>query len=831
MFQIDSAQLSSGFQKNKFNEEYLYAVNQTTFSQVASSVLFQHEYQDLLSKENMLYIIVGTDSGLLIKYLSDNPPKKGSTFLFIEFTEIIEYTLLDFDADNKRIYLTDYEHWESVARQYELSTYIYLNQVVIIQAICVKDNFLPQYRLLWKQIDQELSNLRWQHIASAGSQIFIQTQIENLNENQFSVIELEGLLKGKTAVLLAGGPSLDLFIDWVEANRDKLIVIAVSRIARRLQKTNIKPDFFAAIDPNQVGFDVSKEVLHFSDDSILLNHYHLSPLILSQWRGPNFFVGPRYPWNTARQPKHIDAPGPTVTNVALRIAVLMGLKRIILLGVDLCFSPEGYSHASSSIEHKAGPMTSHIGQLVTTNDGNTAETENSLLNATKSLSLQAQWAMENHCQFINPSPHAAKIEHVDYIPIDKIELANDILESPLSLIQQRLPEDKQALDLKHYDEIISEIKQTQKKLKRIISLTNKGLTYNKKFFENDTPDKNFNFKIKLDKLEAHLNNDFGSLSNLCRSYGIRAFLRFMKPGNDLDMTNEEIKEWGDVYYEAYNLGAKDLYKLLDQAIIRSENRHLESNNQGQIEALCNFWTTDKSPGRALIFKQQQPDSYINSTKNERKIIAETIETYIEIVDSSVENTSQFAQIKRLTDLNGSEFKAYDFFNRDDQDGLQRMILGLKKHQDKDDKAENLLNLTQAYLYQLQNNEEQAIAHYLRANTGITQEAVLKQLALLYLDSNQLVQAEVALYNLSCLSAAYLPKLANLYKILKRYKDALDTYVSYLDLFPEDILVLFKLGALYQQLENNEGAQFVYQHILSIEPENAIAKTCLKQVEG
>ncbi len=831
MFQIDPTQLSLGFQQNNFGDRYLYAINQNTFAQVSSDVIYQDEYGDSLSQEDTFYLIVGTDSGLLIKYFQKNPPAKGSTVLFVEFDEVIEAALLDFQPEEEqRIFLTNYEHWLDVAKQHDFSKYLYINKINTIQTICIKDHFFAPYALLWKQIDQQLSELRWQHLASSGAKIFIEKQIENLNENQFSAIKLKGILSGKTVVMLAGGPSLDLYLDWVEANREHLTVIAVSRIARRLKQSHIIPDFFTAIDPNPVGFDVSKEVLEFSQQSILINHYHLTSLVLSQWQGLNFYVGPRYPWHEKNQPEHVNAPGPTVTNVALQMAVFMRAKRVILLGVDLCFSPEGFSHASGSIEHTAGPMISQTAHLVTTNDGQQAETDNPFYNAIQSLSNQAKQALKENCQFINPSPQAAQVDGVDYIPIDELDvkLSHDNVQT-IDLqqdIQALLPDDLIQAKQTHYSEIQQEIKRIRKKLKKILAYTQEGLDHNAQFFKNNDPEKNFKFKLKMDKVEQHLNNDFGLLSNLCRVYGIQEFLRFLKPYSE-DLSSEEIKEWGDVYYQAYQSGAQDLDTALEKAYQRAEMRILELQpySSKQLSILCPFWQNDQSPGRAIIYQN----------KNKSKLEADDItllkncqQSYLDIIHGDLEKTTQFSSIKKRSDLNGTELKAYNYFIHEDSESLQRLIKGLNKHQG--EQAPDLLALTQGYEQQLNNDIESAIQHYEKVSAGNAQVAALKQLSVIFLSANQLEMAEIVLYNLACMSIIYVPKLANLYKIQKRYKDALDTYTNYLDVFPEDVLTLIKLASLYRQLKEFDAEKFVYQHILTIDENNSVAQTHLQQLE-
>lgn len=821
MFQIDTTQLAQGIRQNAHGEKYLYAVNRSTFENIDSEVIYQQTYKFQFKEENTLYIVVGTDSGLLIEYLYKNPPPKGSTYLFIEFPEVIEKILLEFSPPKKsRTYLTDHEHWVSVAEQYDLADYLFINRVIVVQSYAVKDNYINQYKQLWKQIEQEVSDKKWQYLGKVGSKIFIQTQIDNMNENQFSVSILENIFEGKTAVMLAGGPSLDMYIDWIEKNREKFIVFAVSRIAKRLLSTSIVPDFFVSIDPNEVSFDVSKEMLQYSGKSTLINQYHIIPKLLNQWQGLNFYVGPRYPWFSKNQPPFIDAPGPTVTNVALHAAIFMGIKKIILVGVDLCFSPEGYSHASSSIEHTIGPMSSYVGQLVTTNSGQQAETENSFFNAISTLRAQAEQALNNNCEFINPSPNSAKIEGVKYIPIDELHLSGEA-GNVKEIIKKCLPKDLITAKKEHYETILKAIKEQQKELKKIISLTEKGLKYNENLFKDNQPEKNFKFKIKMDKLEKRLDKQFFALSPVCRSFGIQSFLKFFKPAYDKDMNNSEVKEWGDLYYEAYKTGSVELNKSLKQATLRTEKRIKELSLEEHIDELLEFWKKDNSLGRAVILKNNSPEIYDNLNTAQKHTIDSYIHEFEEIITGSFEKSEQFNRIKQLADLSGGEAKAYDYYVREDKAGLERMITSLEKHSDP--RAIPMKHLAQGYLHELNDDINEAILVYQNADKGIALEAALKQLALISIAKKDLELAEKALDLLCGISLAYIPQLANIYKIQGRIKDALDAYALYLDNFPEDIVTMLKLASLYEDIENNDAALYVYEHILTIDPKNITAR--------
>lgn len=826
---IDTETLNTGsLLKNSFGEEYFYSVNHSAFEQSPSSVLYQQLFQEQLEAEDTLYLFVGSDSGLLIKYLLKHPPQKGSRFLIIDFPQIIENLPQPFKGDEKqRIYLYSTDEWQEKADKYELENYLFINKVKIIQSYAVIDNHIKQYKQLWKKTEEEINDSRWQVRGKTGTRLFIQTQLENLNENIFSAYLLRDCFKGKTAVILAGGPSLDSYIDWVEENRDRLIVFAVSRIARRLLETSIIPDFFVSIDPNDISFDVSKEVLQFSNKSILLNQYHIVPEIVQQWRGLNFYIGSLYPWITDVQPNYISANGPTVTNVALDTAIYMGFKELLLIGVDLCFSPEGFSHASGSIEHAVGTMSSYTGHLVTTNSGQTAETETSFFNAIKALRLQAQHARKQGVRFINPSPQAVKIDDIEHVLIEDIHLNStktDVKKQIASLIPDNLQEARRA----HYLAVKKEIQQKQKELKEIIQLTEKALDYNELFFKNNEPEKNFKYKLKIDKIEETLNKKYLELSAVCRFFGTQEFLKFFKPAHDKDMSNDELKQWGDTYYQAYKTGSKALAKTLKQCIKRTKLRLEELDDSPPVTKLLDFWEREQTPGRALILQDMHPQLNKHLNSRQQQQMTEAINHFRQIISGGIEQSFQYQRIKKLYELNGTELKALNLFQQQDKAGLERILSSLEHHPDK--AAEPLKHLVLGFLAELDNNTNQALLAYQNAIEEPALEIALRQIVVIAIENHNFLLAEKAIEQLCESSLLFLPQLARIYKIQKRYKDALDAYTLYLEQFPEDLSVMFKLAEFYTELDETEGACFVYQHILELDKNNQEAKLKLEKLQ-
>ncbi len=78
------------FLVNRFGESYLPSVNRELFSKVGSDAYYAGHYQEGLHGEDTLYLIVGTDAGLLPKWIIRKGVPEGALYLFIEVPEIIE---------------------------------------------------------------------------------------------------------------------------------------------------------------------------------------------------------------------------------------------------------------------------------------------------------------------------------------------------------------------------------------------------------------------------------------------------------------------------------------------------------------------------------------------------------------------------------------------------------------------------------------------------------------------------------------------------------------------------------------------------------------------
>ncbi|HFB64121.1 MAG TPA: DUF115 domain-containing protein [Aeromonadales bacterium] len=631
---------------NQFGDQYLFSVNHKLFEQIDYETSFKRDYGDTFDSQDTLYIISGTDSGLLVKQLLKQPIPKGTTWLFIELPEVIEIIHDQYNLeDHEKIIVTTEENWEEEAQKVGLEIYFMLNKVVHIKSFAAQYYYLSQYLTLCQSIEAKISHLKWQYQSQLGSKIFTQRQLENLAENHTPAVLLKDYYKDKSALILAGGPSLDKYIPWIEEHQEQYLIIAVSRIARRLIQTRIKPDILVSVDPHISNFNVSKEIYFYEKNTLLVNQYHVSPQLLGNWLGKNVYLGNLLPWSSKLNTDNINGVGPTVTNTAILLAIHMGIKQQLLFGVDLCNSPEGFSHAKGSSEHESGPEVGIQGQTVITNSGKPAETNSAYFEAISTIAQLADLVRQTGGEIINPSPDSAVIDNVKHVTCDRLTIPDEKV-SILDFLNKNLNHpvsDK----ISHYRNILKELKQTGIKLKKIRNKASKGLEYNKKLFDGDKPSENFKFKLKMDKIEKELNsNDLTELTELSKKFGVNEFLSFLNTNREKDWTNEEIKKSADTYYKALKSGTEELGRHIFTVINLLECRLLENNqlevNREHLDRHLNSFKKSTLLDRKIIDQKNHIERNYNKTsKDQREADKRALELLIE------NKTNIIAQCKTL----------------------------------------------------------------------------------------------------------------------------------------------------------------------------------------
>lgn len=829
---------SAQFLSNRFGDEYLYEVNRGGFDRLGAHTVFEGEFGSKLRETDHLYLIIGTDSGLLPAWLLAGGIPEGSRYLFIELPQVLEALgeRLDRLREHPRLAICTPDAWQELDEDFQFGDYACLEAIAVSASIAAQDAYLPDYRPLLQDVQQYVETFTWKVAYQLGNQVFVRTHIENLAENRVPAVVFKDSFAGRTAVVLGGGPSLDDLLPWVIDNRERLIVIAVSRICRRLLEAELQPDIVVSIDPHPVSFDVSKELLRLDDKVLLMTAYHVSPLLLAQWHGPTTYFGPRYPWKTKANPDNLPNQGPTVTNTALAMAVELGCRTVILGGVDLCYSKEGHTHALGSNERQAGPLLGAEDVQVETNGGWLADTNHAFAQAVENIAGQAAAALERGCTLINSAAAACRIPNVDYCPIEQLPLPEPGT-AVSDTVAALLPADARRDRLRHYQEVKQELARINGRLRSMAQLALDALDCNDGLFGRNGKTADFKYKKRMDKIERKLDHDYKDLAPLIKNFGARTFLRLVRPHKDKEWSEEEIERWGRAYYESYKLSADLLLDIVEQAQQRLDARLEELAATPDVERLSAQWLQDNTPGRAKILLAEHPlDGFSGAARVRLDRLLEDFEDTL-----SNRDTQQARWCAEKYTLAPVRSRLALLFQRQDQAALSQIAAELAQQSGQE--AEELALLARGYLHELAGEPEQALGQLQRivdsAADALRPEAqyanprledALRHMCSITLQQGDPQSTLMVLDALTMLAPNYAPQYAELLRLTGQLQAAADVYTNYLQRTPGDMATLLRLGKLYQEAGAMESARWAYRHILEQDPENRSARQLLDEME-
>lgn len=807
--------------RNAFGDRYLLSVNRHDFDKLGAQATLAVHFRSRLLKEDTLYIIIGSDSGQLIKFVTDLPPARGSRFLFIEPDEM--HALLKaeglLEALPPMIACAPVSEWLKLAQAFHLNDYLYLDAVEVVFSLAVQDGHNPDYTTMGWSIREAIHQLRWQVAATLGNEAFMICQLHNAADNILPAHRLKGLFTGKTAVLLAGGPSLDAMLPWVIQQRSHVVVFAVSRIAARLRQVGLTPDFFVSVDPTELSYDISKPMLTFAPECTLLHAYHVNPRLLAEWGGASLYIGKLLPWTSPLNPtRPLETPGPTVTNTALHLAFFMGFREIILAGVDLCFTPEGHTHALGSNERKVGPRFELTHLTVETNGGAQATTTPDFAAAIESLSNQARHYQAKGCRILTTAAGAARIQGVDYVQVSELKVPNEILDVS-TILEHHLPIIDSNTRRKHAETLLIEFEQKLHQINDMLKIIEEAAAINERMFNDEGLIENPQDKRKLDRLEKRLNTKYRDLSKLVKINSMRSMLRAMRPFTDYEMlSGEETQTIGKSYYQAYAEGTKRLKKVIQQAIEIVQIRLMELEPDTDILKLTTAWTSHAQVGRARVWRNMHADQFSALNEQAKQALHALEDAFDQ--ELSKEEGLHLQRAREQADLGASRIRARQLMTQKNIEGLQRLLEGLKLSPE-GEKAAPYINLVEGYLHELSDHAEQAMECYstvLASDDRRLQEDALLRIAQWSLEQHQTQTAEQALSLLSAISDEYKLQYADLLAVANKPVEALDVYQDYIQSYPEDAHAQMRLIKLLLKFNAIDGARLVIEQFRKAFPE-------------
>jgi len=810
-----------GVVSNAFGEHYLFAINRNAFQSSDASTVFRSYFGDTLFKENTFYVVAGTDSGLLYQYIKVKGVPKGSRYLFIELPPVLEH-LLEMQGPENEIVISTPQNWEETGiDNMDMLDYAVQGQLVLIRSLGVVHGHYADYQPFWQKLREDFDLILETYRSGINNRQFTLVQLENLTENQTSAICLKDSFKGKTAVLLAGGPSLDDLLPWVREHRKNLLVISVSRISHSLLKAGIQPDICVSVDPYPINLKVSREMLEFQDGTLLVNEFHLCSSLLSSWGGKKVYTGQRYPWSTPLEPENLPAClGSTVTNTALTIAVETGVTQLVLGGADFCFSQKGYTHATGSVEHTLGPRPMNGDKRVETNSGKMADTRPPFLNSARTIDQQAAEAHERGCRVINPAPDAMRLPHVEHITVEEIQLES--LERPArEIIAARLPSVEKGAQTRFYHEALGELDRVLADLRTIKSKSVKALDYTRKILDKKEKISRFDYHDKVDSIEKQLAGKYTSTATFIKQFGLPRFVLLLRKDEE---SLENIAESDRLYFQAYVDTINELKDIMGRSRARILSRLEEEKPKPNIQQLIDQWRRDKQPGRAIQWAQHHAD-YVNQLPEAEQQALRDFQGTFE--DSIIQLDREYQKsIEREAKLDGLNARAREYYRSRDEEGLQRLRSSLENHCD----AELYTSLLDGYLAELHDDATTAIAAYQKVSAGPSHIDAQMRLFALHTSNHDFDSALETLKTLSGTSPVYTPMYADMLNATGNVERAVEIYTDFLLDNPEDLNSVMKLGMIYQQHGASGGVEWAMNYILSKDPGNQAAKAMLSSLD-
>lgn len=155
-----------------------------------------------------------------------------------------------------------------------------------------------------------------------------------------AIKELRDRAMGTTSIIVAGGPTLEKYVNFLKNMNDDAVIIAVDTVYKYLKKQSIKPDILVTIDPQFWNYKyLENEKI---TDTIIVTDSSVYPKIMKLSSPDNYFMGSSiFPivqyFDDENEKKGTLAAGGSVATTAFDTARIIGSDNIILIGLDLSF--------------------------------------------------------------------------------------------------------------------------------------------------------------------------------------------------------------------------------------------------------------------------------------------------------------------------------------------------------------------------------------------------------------------------------------------------------------------------------------------------------------
>ena len=182
-------------------------------------------------------------------------------------------------------------------------------------------------------------------IRTVEANIFVKTQniLNNLKAKSVNIDDLLRELKGRPAIMVSAGPSLDKNIHLLEKAKEKAFVVAVGSAIKILYNKGIRPHARAAFSPHPDENTVFDGIADFEDIPLIYSNT-LDYLVVKSYDAPKARMVmdsdpiTRYLYTLGGIPHTLVGSGGTIANVTFDLLCRAGCSQIIFTGQDMCYT-------------------------------------------------------------------------------------------------------------------------------------------------------------------------------------------------------------------------------------------------------------------------------------------------------------------------------------------------------------------------------------------------------------------------------------------------------------------------------------------------------------
>lgn len=798
---------------NEFGNQFLYSVNGNTFANQSAQEHYTSILSEVFWEENSYHVVAGTDSGLLIEHVVNGGIPKNSVYLFIECPEYIEMVRPQLNEEWQQVlkFCTP-EEWEKGYDNNCAASYFYNDKVFLHYSSAIRNKTSDLYYQLKLRLDFIYKNKIYENSAGLGNKDFIECQLNNVAHNINSSQLLNDAFKNKPCVILGGGPSLDEHLPWVIENQDRLVVIAVSRISRRLQEVGLVPDIVIALDPQEISFEVSKELYNYPSEVLLLNSYHVIPKLLSQWKGRSAYFGERVPWESKLNANKHFHEGPTVVNAALIAAVGLGCSQVYLTGADMCYASTGATHANGSFESQREIDIARDSQWLETYAGYKAETIIPLVLTANYLSKHAKYATENHVEVYNLSKNALKLEYIEYKSTDEIALGEKNVAAK-EIIAELIPTTTANLMRQNLNLLVREFSKVKKDLSEIEILAKEAIRATEKAFSIKSSEKiKHNNRRIIEKCERKIQSKYSYLDKVIKTIAFKDFAKILLGGDAINLNDAELAERNKIYYQGYIKGVEQFKTLLIPASERLMILKDSYNRTSNFDSLLAYLSGREELNLLSVLLFQRSN----------EIDTESIRILSEFNDDEAFNRIDDYYAQMYHGLDRVQDKGRNLFKQHDNFALEKLIAFMDQSRSLPQEISDHKNYLTA-LYALNNNDfKAAIIAFSNILELELSDWDKEQLLNAFLNTEDFLKASEMLEDLTTRSFALYKVHAQVLLKLGKPSSAIEKYTQYLEVFQQDTEAWCQLGNAFIDMGIIESAIMAYEFVLTIEPDHVLA---------